>query len=137
VDAGGIKVALGGVTVRAFSTLPQPQGRPTTFGAENGLLTATANGGSGEATPIVLYAQPRIRGNALDIAPDQIEMFGARFPAANVLAEVKSQQTAFALQKLSAGLGYRGVEVLESGLRIRLEGRDVTMARGSLTGTTC
>jgi hypothetical protein len=137
VDASGIKVALGGVTVRPFSSLPQPEGRPTTFGAENGLLTATASGGSDEPTPIVLHAQPQIRGTVLDIAPDQIEMFGARFPAANVLAEVKAQQTTFPLQKLSTGLGYRSVEVLDQGLRIRLDGRDVTMARGSLTGSTC
>jgi hypothetical protein len=137
VDASGIKVALGGVTVRPFSTLPQPEGRPTTFGAENGLLTATASGGSDEATPIVLHARPRIRGTVLDIAPDQVEMFGARFPAANVLAEVKAQQTRFPLQELSTGLNYRGVEVLDHGLRIRLDGRDVTMARGSLTGRTC
>ena len=137
VDAGGIKVALGGVTVRSFSTLPQPAGRPTTFGAENGLLTATASGGSGEATPIVLHARPKIHDTVLDIAPDQIEMFGARFPAANVLAEVKAQQTTFKLQELSTGLVYRGVEVLDQGLRIRLEGRDVTMVRGSLTGITC
>jgi hypothetical protein len=137
VDASGIKVTLGGVTVKPFSTLPQPEGKPTRFGAENGLLTATASGGSGEATPVVLYAQPRIRGTVLDIAPAQVEMFGARFPAANVLAQVKGQQTTFPLQELSAGLAYRGVEVLDGGLRIRLDGRDVTMARGSLTGTTC
>jgi hypothetical protein len=41
------------------------------------------------------------------------------------------------LQKLSTGLGYRSVEVLDQGLRIRLDGRDVTMARGSLTGGNC
>jgi hypothetical protein len=85
----------------------------------------------------VLHARPRIRGTVLDIAPDQIEMFGAQFPAANVLAEVKTHQTTFRLQKLSTGLGYRSVEVLDQGLRIRLDGRDVTMARGSLTGATC
>ena len=137
IDPSGIKVALGGVTVRPFSTLPQPEGQPTTFGAENGLLTATASGGTDQAIPIVLHARPRIRGTVLDIAPDQIEMFGAQFPAANVLAEVKTRQTTFRLQKLSTGLGYRSVEVLDQGLRIRLDGRDVTMARGSLTGTTC
>jgi hypothetical protein len=137
VAASGIKVGLGGVTVRPFSTLPQPEGRPTAFGAENGLLTATASGGTDQATPIVLHAKPRIRGTVLDIAPDQIEVFGARFPAANVLAEVKTQQTTVGLQKLSTGLAYRSVEVLDQGLRIRLDGRDVTMARGSLTGATC
>src|SRR4051794_36717029 len=87
IDPSGIKVALGGVTVRPFSTLPQPDGQPTTFGAENGLLTATASGGTDQATPIVLHARPRIRGTVLDLAPDQIEVFGAHFPAANVLAE--------------------------------------------------
>jgi hypothetical protein len=137
VDASGIKVALGGVTIRPFSTLPQPQGRPTTFGAENGLLTATASGRPNQATPIVLHARPRIRGNVLDIAPHEIEMFGTLFPAANVLAEVKAPQTAFRLQKLSTGLTYRSVEVLDDGLLIRLDGRDVTIARGSLTGRTC
>jgi hypothetical protein len=137
IDASGIKVALGGVTVRPFSTLPQPEGQPTTFGAENGLLTATASGGTDQATPIVLHARPRIRGTVLDLAPDQIEMFGAHFPAANVLAQVKAQHTTFGLQKRSTGLRYRSVEVLDHGLRIRLDGRDVTMARGSLTGATC
>jgi hypothetical protein len=85
----------------------------------------------------VLHARPQIRGNVLDIAPEEIEMFGTRFPAANVLAEVKAPQATFRLQKLSTGLTYRSVEVLDDGLRIRLDGRDVTMARGSLTGRTC
>jgi hypothetical protein len=47
----------------------------------------------------VLHARPRIRGNVLDIAPEEIEMFGTRFPAANVLAEVKAPQATFRLQK--------------------------------------
>jgi hypothetical protein len=137
VDAGGIKVTVGGVTVRPFATLPQPAGRPTTFGADDGLLTATAKGGSDGATPIVLHARPTIRGRTLDIAPQQIEMFGARFPAANVLAEVKGQQTTFPLQALPAHLAYGDVQVLADGLLIHLAGRDVTLARGALTGGGC
>ncbi|WP_433306882.1 LmeA family phospholipid-binding protein [Actinoplanes sp. CA-030573] len=138
VDPGGIRLVIDGVTVKPFSALSQPAGdHPTTFGAAGGLLTATQKGGSGEATPITLYGRPVIRGATLDIAPRQIQMFGIRFPAAKVLAEVSAQQTTFPLQKLPAGLAYGKVEVLPTGLRIRLSGRDVTLARGSLTGGSC
>jgi hypothetical protein len=137
VDSGGIKVVVGGVTTRPFSVLKQPPGNPTVFGAERGLLTAVTTSSSDEDTPVVLYGRPVIKGNTLDISPDQIEMFGVRFPAANVLAEVGPQETTQALQKLLAGLTYAGVEVLPAGLRIRLTGQDVTLRRGALTGGTC
>ncbi|MEU4240766.1 LmeA family phospholipid-binding protein [Actinoplanes sp. NPDC026619] len=137
VDPEGIKVVVGGVTTQPFSVLKQPPGNPTVFGAEGGLLTATATGGSGEDTPVVLYGKPVIKDSALDISPDQIEMFGVRFPAVNVLAEVAPQETTYALQKLPEGLTYGGVEVLPDGLRIRLTGQDVTMQRGALTGSAC
>jgi len=138
VDGGGIKVAVGGVTVEPFSSLKQPDAaHPTTFGAENGLLTATAKGGSDKATPVVLHAQPTIEDATLNIAPQQIDMFGVRFPAASVFAEVKAQQTAYPLQALPAGLAYQGVDVLAGGLRIRLGGADVTLAKGALAGGTC
>lgn len=138
VDPGGIRLTIDGVTVKPFSALaPPPGGHPTTFGAAGGLLTATQTGGSGDATPITLYGRPIIHGATLDIAPRQIQMFGIRFPAAKVLAEVSAQQTTFPLQKLPAGLAYGKVEVLPAGLRIRLSGKDVTLARGSLTGGSC
>jgi hypothetical protein len=137
VDPQGIKVVIGGVTTRPFSALKQPPGTPTVFGAERGLLTATTTGGSGEDTPVVLYGRPVIKDNTLDISPDRVEMFGVRFPAANVLAEVSPQQTKYALQKLPPGLTYAGAEVLPIGLRIRLTGRDVTLQRGALTGAAC
>lgn len=137
VDPQGIKVVIGGVTTRPFSALKQPPGTPTVFGAERGLLTATTTGGSGEDTPVVLYGRPVIKDNTLDISPDRVEMFGVRFPAANVLAEVSPQQTTYALQKLPPGLTYAGAEVLPIGLRIRLTGRDVTLQRGALTGAAC
>jgi len=137
VDEQGIKVVVGGVTTQPFSALKQPAGNPTVFGAENGLLTATATGGSGEDTPVVLYGKPVIKDSTLDISPDQIEMFGVRFPAVNVLAQVAPQETTYALQKLPEGLTYAGVEVLPDGLRIRLTGQDVTLTRGALTGAGC
>jgi hypothetical protein len=137
VDRGGIKVVVGGVTTRPFSVLKQPPGDPTVFGAERGLLTATTTAGSEKDTPVVLYGRPVIKGNTLDMSPDRIEMFGVRFPAANVLAEVGPQETTQALQKLPPGLTYAGVEVLPDGLRIRLTGQDVTLQRGALTGGTC
>ena len=94
-------------------------------------------GGSGDATPVVLYGRPQIHGATLDISPQQIEMFGIRFPARNVLREVAAQQTTFPLQALPANLRYDKVEVLPTGLRIHLTGKDVTLARGSLTGGSC
>jgi hypothetical protein len=135
VDSGGIRLVINGTTVKPFSALRQPD-RPTAFGAENGMLTATAQG-SGEDTPIVLHARPRISGSTLDIAPEQIEMFGARFPASNVLSEVKAQDTTYRLQELPANLAYQSVTVLSDGLLIRLSGRDVTLTKGALTGGTC
>lgn len=136
VDSTGIKVAVGGVTVRPFSTLSAGDGRPTTFGAENGLLTASTKGGNpdGSPTPIVLYAKPRIAGTTLDLAPQQIEMFGAVFPAGNVLSQVRARKTAFPLPALPTNLEYRGVEVRPEGLRITLSGKDVVLRKGQLTG---
>lgn len=136
VDAGGIRLVIGGVTVKPFSALQQPGERPTVFSAEDGLLTATATG-SDQDTPIVLHARPRITGSTLDIAPQEIEMFGTLFPAEDVLAEVKTQETTYALQPLPAHLAYQAVRVLPNGLEIRLSGRDVTLTKGQLTGSTC
>ena len=64
-------------------------------------------------------------------------MFGTRFPAQNVLAEVKAQETSYPLQALPPNLTYQNVTVLPDGLLIRLAGRDVTLARGALAGGTC
>jgi DUF2993 family protein len=136
VDDAGIKLVISGTTVRPFSALTQPKDRPTVFSAEDGLLTATAQGAT-EDTPIVLHARPRITGTTLDIAPEQIEMFGTRFPAQNVLAEVKAQETSYPLQTLPPNLAYQNVAVLPDGLLIRLAGRDVTLTKGALAGGTC
>jgi LmeA-like phospholipid-binding len=136
VDPAGLKLVISGTTVRPFSALDQPAGRTTVFGAEDGLLTATARGAT-EDTPIVLHARPRITGTTLDIAPEQIEMFGTRFPARDVLAVVPAQATTHPLQPLPPGLFYRSVAVLPDGLRIEVAGRDVTLGRGALTGGTC
>ncbi|MET3424557.1 hypothetical protein BJ973_003769 [Actinoplanes tereljensis] len=137
VDPQGIKVVISGVTTQPFTVLKQPPGNPTLFGAEGGLLTATATGGSGKDTPVVLYGKPVIKDSTLDISPDQIEMFGVRFPATNVLAQVAPQETTYDLQKLPPGLTYAGVEVLPDGLRIRLTGENVTLQKGALTGAAC
>jgi hypothetical protein len=136
VDPAGIKVTIGGTTVKPFSSLPQDDDRPAVFGAQDGLLTATAKG-SGAATPIVLHSQPVIHGRTLDLAPSQIEMFGSRFPASDVLSQVKGQQTAYPLQALPDGLAYAGVSVLADGLLIRVTGHDIDLPRGSLTGGRC
>jgi hypothetical protein len=136
VDSSGIKVAVSGTTVRPFSSLSSGDGRPTTFGAENGLLTAVSKGGNpdGSPTPIVLYAKPSIADTTLDIAPQQIEMFGVVFPADKVLSQVRARKTAFPLPELPANLEYRGVEIVPEGMRIALSGKNVLLKKGQLTG---
>ncbi|MCW6005184.1 DUF2993 domain-containing protein [Micromonospora sp. CPCC 205371] len=136
VDSAGIKVAVGGTTIQPFSELSSGDGRPTTFSAEDGLLTATTKGGNpdGSPTPIVLYAKPRITGTTLDIAPQEIEMFGFLFPADNVLSQVRARETSYPLQALPTNLQYQGVEVAPEGLRITLSGKDVVLQKGGLTG---
>jgi hypothetical protein len=140
VDAAGIKVAIGGVTVEPYSALPATvDGRATTYGAQDGLLTATATGApeNGQPTPIMLSTRPTIAGNTLDLTPHEIRMFGLPFPARDVLAQVKTSGTTYPLQPLPARLAYRGVEVLPQGLRINLSGRNIDFGRGMLTGTGC
>jgi hypothetical protein len=137
VDPDGVHVTVGGTTIQPFSVLKQDEGgQPATFGAEGGFLTASTKG-SNQDTKIQLYAQPKITANVLDISPREIEMFGTRFPAATVLAQVKSAPTTYPLQELPANLTYQSVEVTPTGLLIRLDGKDVTLAKGALGGGSC
>lgn len=138
VDSAGIQVAVGGVTVQPYSQLPVPKGSPpTTFGAENGLLTASTIGAGGRTMPVVVYSKPTITENTLDLRPQRIRMFDTMFDAKDVFAEVEPQPTTFALQPLPTGLRYDGVEVLPEGLRINLSGTDVTLGPDLLGGGTC
>jgi hypothetical protein len=128
------------VTVEPFSALPATvDGRPTTYGAEDGLLTATVTGApdNGSPAPITLSTRPTISGNTLDLTPHEIQVFDLPFPAQDVLAEVKTSVTTYPLQPLPAHLAYTGVEVLPQGLRISLSGRNIDLGRGMLTGTGC
>jgi len=128
------------VTVEPFSVLPATvDGRATTYGAADGLLTATATGAPGNAppVPITLSTRPTIAGNTLDLTPHEIRMFGLPFPAKDVLAEVRTSVSRYPLQPLPAHLAYTGVEVLPQALRISLSGRDIDFGRGMLAGTGC
>jgi LmeA-like phospholipid-binding len=140
VDGSGIKVAVGGITVTPFSQLPQPAtGKPTVFGAQDGLLTATTRGVSdnGPAMSIILYANPRIVGNNLDTTPQRITLLGAQFPAADVLSQIQAPNSVHPLQRLPAGLTYAGVDVLPTGLRIRVNGTNVSLSNTAMAGMTC
>jgi hypothetical protein len=139
VDDTGLKVNVGGVTVKPFSALPSTvDGRSTTYRAQNGLLAVTTTGNpSKHSMPIVLHATPTITGTTLDLAPDKIEMFGVTFPARDVLTQISPEMTTFPLQALPAGLAYRGVEVLPAALRIALNGRNVTLRKGALADSEC
>jgi hypothetical protein len=140
VDRTGIKVAVGGVVVKPFSELPSTaDGIRTTFGAEDGLLTATIHGlpSRGQQAPITLFARPTIVGDALDLAPHSIAMLGTLFPAADVLSRMKVQTTRYPLQALPPSLAYEGVEVLPSGLRLLVSGKDVPLSADLLGGKGC
>jgi hypothetical protein len=140
VDAAGIRVAIGGVTIEPFSVLPATvNGRATRYGAEDGLLTATVTGApqNGPPAPITLSTRPTINANTLDLTPHEIWMFDLPFPAKDVLAEVKTPVTTYPLQPLPAHLAYTGVEVLPRGLRMSLSGRNIDLGRGMLAGTGC
>jgi len=138
VGPAGIKVGVGGVTVQPYSTLPVPKGSPpTTFGAEEGLLTASTRGAGGRTMPVVVHTKPTIKGDTLDMTPTQIEMFGTVFPAADVFAEMTPQPTTFPLQALPTNLHYQAVEVLPEGLRIRLAGENVELGKSLLGGGGC
>jgi hypothetical protein len=139
VDNAGIKMAIDGTTVKPFSEMPATvDGRPTTYGAQDGLLAVTASGGASDRPmPVVLYARPTIVDTTLDLAPQQIEMFGIQFPARDVLAMINTDQTRFPLQALPANLVYRQVEILADGLRVTVSGKNVTLRKDSFGGMGC
>lgn len=139
VDPTGVKVAVGGESVKPYAQLPQPPGGlPTTFGQEGGLLTASTKGlpADGPRSTLTLYAAPRISGTTLDLSPQRIALFGTLFPAGDVLAQIGTEGTTFPLQALPQGMAYSGVEVLPTGLRVLVGGKDVALARG-LPGQGC
>lgn len=140
VSGAGITVVVGGESVRPFSQLPLAGAGPgATFGAQDGFLTVTSKGAfsHGPSVPIVLVGKPRIVGGALDLSPRTIQMLDTVFPATDVLKEFKVQSTSFPLQALPAHLSYTGVDVLATGLRLTISGRDVLMTKGSLAGQGC
>lgn len=140
VDSAGVKVAVGGETVKPYSQVPQPRdGIQTTYGAQDGLLTASTKGmpSSGSGSTITLYARPRIEGTTLDLDPQTIELFGTQFPADAVLSQIGPQGTTYPLEALPAGLGYAGVQVLPSGLRVLVNGKDADLPAGLPGGKGC
>ncbi|HEY6796911.1 MAG TPA: hypothetical protein VI248_19750 [Kineosporiaceae bacterium] len=140
VDETGVKVGVGGTTVRPLSDLPAPPDvAHAVFGAEDGLLTVTSRGMSthSAAKPVVLYSVPTVVGTTLDLSPRTLELFGIRFTAAEVLPEIKIENTSYPLQKLAPGLSYAGVDVLPTALRINLKGSDVALTAGLLGGGGC
>jgi LmeA-like phospholipid-binding len=132
VDNQGVKVVVGGVTVRPFSAV---SGGPPggTFGASKGLLTATYHGPPTSAgpLPIVMLARPEIVGTELRVQPQRFLILNTLFPAQMVQKEVTLPATRFPLQALPAHLSYTGVDVLPDALRLRFSGQDVALTKGA------
>jgi hypothetical protein len=140
VDPAGVKVSVGGETVKPYSQVPQPSdGIPTTYGTQGGLLTASTKGmpSSGSGSTITLFSHPRIAGTTLDLDPQTIQLFGIPFPADAVLSQIGPQGTTYPLDALPAGLTYSGVRVLPSGLQVLVSGRNVTLSGGLPGGKGC
>jgi hypothetical protein len=91
---------------------------------------------TGGRSTITLFSVPRIVGTTMDVSPQQIEVLGARFPAADVLSEIGAQNTTYRLDVLPAGMSYAGVDVPPGGIRVLVSGKNVTLGRG-LPGRTC
>lgn len=139
VDSSGIHAVIDGATVKPYSELPATiDGRPATYGVTGDLLAVTTTGtATDRPVSVVLHTKPTITGTTLDLRPDQIEMFGVMFPARDVLATLKVQSTRYRLRSLPPHLVYQGVEVLTGGLRITMNGKDVTLRRGELGNASC
>lgn len=139
VDSAGIGLVVDGVAVKPYSELPATvDGRPTTYSAQDDLLAITTTGiGTDRPTPVVLYTIPKIATTTFQLRPREVEIFGLRFPASEVLATTKMESIEYPLQPLPGNLGYREVQVLDSGLRITISGSDTTLERREILDSTC
>lgn len=137
VTPAGLRIGVGGTTVQPFSSLPHKvDGVTTMYADQNGLLAATATGGvNKKPTNVTVFIKPRIIGNSLDMTPYQVRLFGTNFPAKVFLAGSKNQNTKIPLQALPSGLAYRGMQVMPTGLRISIGGKNVMLSTKQLGGS--
>ncbi|MEG3635082.1 LmeA family phospholipid-binding protein [Micromonospora palythoicola] len=140
----------GPVTVRSlalsavvgYDSLPISRGgRDLRYRQQDGRLAVdTAVDLLGQRVPVTVLADPVITDGRLTVTPVEVELFGVRRPAAALLARIGGgPEMSRDLPELPAGLTYRAVEVTESGLRIHIDGQDLTLPRDARPtgGPTC
>jgi hypothetical protein len=135
VDGTGVHVAVGGVTVQPFSSLPSTT-PGAVLSAQDGLLVTTVKGEPANVKPttILMLARPGIEEGALVIQPEKFIILGTVFSAGDVMSQVKIPGTRYSLPALPARMTYTGVDVVPSGLLVTVAGQNVTLTKNMFGG---
>ncbi|GAA1034809.1 hypothetical protein GCM10009557_40560 [Virgisporangium ochraceum] len=138
---GDGRTSVGELAVAAtagFDSLPTSLGeRPVRYSARGDRLAITTELAlAGQRQPVTILALPRLTDGTLTIQPETVEVLGIQRPAERLLARVGLDRLpSRALPSLAEGLTYRSVEVVDDGLRITVDGHDLsTGATGSGRG---
>jgi hypothetical protein len=116
-----------------------PPGRPVSLSAtEDGLLAAATTATlQGQTLPVTLYARPALMDDQLVSVPEEVEVLGLRLGNEALLERVAGTvDLSRPLPALPDGLGYTAVAVDGEGLRLRIDGADITAIVASPNGTT-
>jgi hypothetical protein len=118
-----------GAATVGFDSLPGSLGeRPLRYSARGDRLAVTTEVSlAGQRQTVTILALPRLTDGALTIQPETVEVLGIQRPAARLLARAGlDRMPSRTLPSLPEGLAYRSVEVVDDGLRITVDGRDLT-----------
>jgi hypothetical protein len=128
--AGSVTV----VVTLGYAALPGPAAGATADGAGRLMLNTTAPL-LGRQVPVTVYAAPELAGGRLTVRPVEVEvpLAGLRLPAERLPAAARQTRTVD-LPDLPAGLAYRAVTASADGLRLTVDGRDVTTGAGDRDG---
>ncbi len=134
-DPGHVRIGrvTADVTV-AYSALPsRVAGQPVTFAGANGLLAiGTTVSLAGHQVPVTVLALPQVTGDSLAIVPREVDVLGIRRPIGGALDRLfPAADLTQGLPKLPNGLHYRSASATADGLRVTLEGTDVTAPIGT------
>lgn len=133
-DDGPARVGSASVDVTvAYTGVPGAQRGSITADDAGRLVIDTTAPLLGRTVPVTVYARVELDGTALTILPVEVEVpaVGLRLPADRLPGKALGER-GMALPDLPAGLAYRSVTATDTGLRLRVEGTDITAdaARG-------
>ncbi|WBB81227.1 DUF2993 domain-containing protein [Micromonospora sp. WMMD882] len=126
---------IGGLTLEVqvgFDALPtEVAGRQVRYRAVNGLLGIDTDAAvAGQRLPVTVLARPTVADRRLTVTPTEIEVLGVRRSAGPGIVDriTGGRDLSRPLPDLPEGLTWRGVDVVDDGLRLSLSGHDLTMA---------